>query len=483
MGFYQRWADLTGDTSFTMPNLLPFFKKSIKFTPPNAAARAMNGINDGSIQYDSAAFGSEGGPLNVTWGNWVPGVAAWFEKALTAVGIPPNPSNLNSGILSGSAWPPATINPVKMERDSSKTSFLDTALRNPRANIKVYPRTHATRIIFDEDRRAIGVSVTTEKTTFTLSGKREILLCAGAFQSPQLLMCSGIGPAATLNKHSIPVLADLPAVGSGWQDHPAFAISYRFKDQTSSRMANDPAYAAAAMEEYVEHKTGPLTATCAIIAFEKLPADSRAALSREAQTALASFPEDWPEVEYIIGDGHKGWGHNYKTADPKDGYNYASLTAALVAPLSRGTVSIRSADATDAPVLDPSYLTHPADNEVALAAFKRLRAMGDWMRDNGATIGDEYFPGRETVRTDEEIMEYIRNSLQTVYHATSTCAMGKEGSREAVVDTRCKVFGVKALRVVDASVFPLLSPGHPQAGAYMIAEKVADDVKRGLKPA
>lgn len=158
---------------------------------------------------------------------------------------------------------------------------------------------------------------------------------------------------------------------------------------------------------------------------------------------------------------------------------YATILAALVAPLSRGTVTLASGNPYDLPIINPNWLTSSTDQAVAIAAYKRVRAA---FASNAMqpVLADpvEYFPG-PAVQTDEQILETIRNTLQTVWHASCTCKMGVDTDKMAVVDSKAKVFGVKGLRVVDTSAFPLLPPGHPQSTIYMLAEKVADDILKG----
>lgn len=166
--------------------------------------------------------------------------------------------------------------------------------------------------------------------------------------------------------------------------------------------------------------------------------------------------------------GVLGYQQNYIRDAPTDGYNYATVSVALVAPLSRGTVDITSADATDPPLIDPQWLTHPTDQAVAVAGYKRVRQLFHTTAMQPVLLGNEYFPGEDKVRTDAQILALIRKSFSTVYHAAGTCKMGKPSDGSAVVDSKARVIGVKGLRVVDASAMPLLPPGHPMATICMI---------------
>jgi len=160
------------------------------------------------------------------------------------------------------------------------------------------------------------------------------------------------------------------------------------------------------------------------LAFEKVPREFRSNFSQATQDALSRFPSDWPEVEYLGGDAYMGYNTNYMTADPHDGYNYASIDSSLVAPISRGNVTITSPDTMDPPLINPNWLTAQADVEVALAGFKRTRQA--WQNMKNITIGDEYLPG-PNVTTDAQTLHFIRESLIQLYHASATNAMGRNG--------------------------------------------------------
>lgn len=202
-----------------------------------------------------------------------------------------------------------------------------------------------------------------------------------------------------------------------------------------------------------------------MIAFEKIPQPLRANFTAAATAALAQFPRDWPEVEYATGT----------TLSPTGG-SLALIEAALSAPVSRGTVTIAGADISTPPVFNMAWLSDPADADaqVAVAAFKRMRQA--WRSIADITLGPELITG-PTVQTDADILTYIRNFSIPLYHAGATCAMGKRGDANAVVDSQARVFGVQGLRVVDMSAAPFTPPGHPQATVYMLAEKIAADIR------
>lgn len=197
------------------------------------------------------------------------------------------------------------------------------------------------------------------------------------------------------------------------------------------------------------------------LAYERLPNATRSTLPLSAQADLATFPADWPELEYFSIAGYAGYQNSIQEA-PRDGFNYATLSIGIVKPLSRGNVSISSADTNDQPLINPNWLSHPTDQAVAVAGYKRARAAWTSPSLHNITIGPEAFPG-EGVQTDDQILQLIKESVGPIFHPAATCAMGKSTDPNAVVDVHAKVFGIKGLRVVDASAFPFLPAGHPMS--------------------
>ena len=481
-GAYDRWADLVGDQSYTFKSLLPYFEKSCKFSPPNNAKRQ---TPNATVRYDPSVFSSTGGPLRVSYSNWVDVAMTWFQRAFTSIGLPISDTGFNSGSLTGNAaWIPSTIDPTLGERSSSQTSFLEEAIQN--TNIIVYTQAQASKILF-KDKTVNGVSVTTQGVDYTISANREVILSAGAFHSPQLLMISGrhfsrigdqsrelnipslgIGPRATLEQYKIPVLSDLPGVGQNLWDRPAFSVGAEVNLPVQAQLISQPA----ALSELLDSASGPLSSLNALVAHEKIPQSLRANFTGAATTALAHFPSDWPDVEYVT-----------ETGLSPTGRALGVIQAVLAAPVSRGNVTIAGADISTPPVFNMAWLsdTANADAQVAVAAFKRIRQA--WRSIANTTLGPEIVPG-PTVQSDADILAYIRNVSVPFYHAGATCAMGRKSDANAVVDSQARVFGVQGLRVVDMSAAPFMPPGHPMATVYMLAEKIAADIQtRGTESA
>lgn len=457
VGSYQKWADAVGDQSYAWKNFLPYFQKSVTFTPPDSSLRFANS----TPQYDAqAAAGANKGPLSVTFSHYAQAFGTWATEGFQQIGIPVIRGFL-SGQLIGQSVSTFTINATTMHRDSSETSFLAQGLTYPA--LKVHPLTLAKQILFDANKKAIGVRVDTAGASYVLSASKEVILTAGVFNSPQLLMASGVGPAATLQGLNIPVVADRPAVGQGMQDHLFYDIAYRVNGITLTALSENPAFAAQQAELYNDQAAGLYTSPDTdVIAWEKIPASLRQNWDNETKTALAAYPADWPEAEYLSISSYLGDMQNSRSPGPLDGFNYASLAAALVAPRSRGNLTITSADTSVAPLINPNYLTVQSDVDIVVAAFKRMRQFWATKAMQTFAIGEEYYPGKQ-VATDAQIEAHIRGNFNTIWHATSTCSMGATNDPKAVVDTRARVIGVEGLRVVDASAFPLLPPGHPMS--------------------
>ncbi|EMR85826.1 hypothetical protein ACHAPC_007602 [Botrytis cinerea] len=471
---YQKWADAVDDQSYTFDGLFPYFQKSVRFTPPGSS-RASNA----SAEFSASAYSSSGGPLEVSYANYAQPFSSYMEGSLGEIGIN-DIQDFNTGSLMGKQYCSSTIDPSSQKRESSQTAYYDSTVQK-RSNLKVYSLTTAQKVLFDNDKKATGVRVTSLGfIPYTINARKEVIMSAGAFQSPQLLMLSGIGPKDTLAKWNIPAISILEGVGQNMWDHIFFGPTYRVKVQTLTRLANDLIYTAAQfIGPYLIQKIGPLTnPICDYLGWEKLPSSLRDSFSSSTLNDLAQFPPDWPEIEYLSGAGYVGDFASLPTTQPRDGYQYATILSALVAPLSRGTVTLASTSASDLPIINPSWLTSPTDQAVAVAAYKRVRAAFSSKFMAPVLIGQEYFPG-PSVSSDAQILETIQKTLHTVWHAACTCKMGIQSDPMAVVDSKARVFGTKGLRVVDASAFAILPPGHPQSTVYALAEKIAAGIKNG----
>ncbi|KAI0194222.1 hypothetical protein F4808DRAFT_474846 [Astrocystis sublimbata] len=470
-GAYDQIAALTGSSAYEYDNFLPYYMKSQHFTPPIGGT--YDRFANSTPEYDASKLGTKG-PLSVIYPKYAQPFSSWASKGLEAIGLR-SQRGFESGKLAGAyAYPLATVSAETNLRESSETAFLRPQLGLPNANLVVFPSTLAKRVLFDDKKRATGVVVNTGGLEYTLHAAKEVIVSAGAFKSPQLLMVSGVGPRETLRRNGIKVIHDSPGVGQGMKDHVLFGSSYRVNVETASALGR-PGGSAEAEKLYAEGK-GPLTSPgLDLLGWERLP---RKTLTQSTIHALNStFSSDWPEIEYLPVGGFFGNASNFQTLQPSDAYNYATVVAGMVATLSTGNVTISSASTSDAPIINPAWLSHPADKEVAIAAFKRTRQVWAAPALDTLRIGEEYFPGPEVV-SDAQIWKHIQTSFSTIFHAACTCKMGREGDRMAVLDDQARVRGVEGLRVVDASSLPVLPPGHPMSTIYALAEKIVDDILR-----
>ncbi|KAK2023568.1 alcohol oxidase [Colletotrichum zoysiae] len=474
-GALDAWAEAVDDNSYSFDQFLPYFEKSFTFTPPNTEIRLANA----TTAYVESDFNpSSSSPIHVTYPNWTPAWSTWAAKGLEALGMKLT-DRFNQGVLDGYHYAQTTMHADSQTRSTSADFIYAAKDANMKDKLTVYLGTRVNKVLFDNNKKATGVEVTGDGLgRYTITANKEVILSAGAVHSPQLLMLSGIGPAEHLTQHGIEVLADRPGVGQNMSDHALFGPSYEVNFDTLSNVIGNPLALSKAVADYALTQTGPLTNNVAeFLAWERMP--SSANLSQSTWDKLLAFPKDWPHIEYFPAAGYIGHFNIPWLDQPKDGKSYASIIAALTAPLSRGNISLASSSPSAQPLVNPNWLTHPGDVEVAVAIYKRTREIfnTEAVRSIRAS-GAEYWPGSQ-VETDEQILANIRTSVMAVMHASCTARMGRRDDPTAVTDSSARVMGVEGLRVVDASSLALLPPGHPQALIYALAEKIADDIIKG----
>ncbi|CAG8197647.1 unnamed protein product [Penicillium salamii] len=487
-GSYKAWANMVNDLTFEWDNLLQYFERSVRFSPPDNSKRLENATT--SFNEHVFSQSSNGSSIDVSYLNAVAPFSTWLFKALEAVGIT-KVDDFNSGELLGAQYSSSTVSPSSEQRSSA--DYIIAGAHS--STLQVCAHTLAEKVIFDDDKNAVGVEAEYKNTSFTLSARKEVIISAGAFQSPQILLLSGVGPKDTLDSLQIPIVAESPGVGQNMWDHVFFGVTFPVTLDTLTRYFNDPEYQTNQVLQYLATKSGALAGGLDFIGWEKLPEEYRSELSASTLNDLSNFPSDWPEIELISGNFFNSNYSNVATQQPKDGNQYASILAALVAPTSRGNVTIASSSASEKPIINPNWLTTETDRQVALAAFKQIRDIWNQGPLQDIVAGPEAYPG-QGVESDEQILNAIRDSISPVWHASGTCKMGVDNDSLAVLDSHSRVRGVHGLRVVDASAFPLLPPGHPQSTVCkffplllllydekviltitdMLAEKIADDI-------
>ncbi|AOJ33275.1 GMC family oxidoreductase [Burkholderia metallica] len=338
------------------------------------------------------------------------------------------------------------------ERWSAARAYLFPHMK-ARANLTVETGAQVTRIVFD-GHRAVGVEIVRAGNVETVWAKKEVILCAGALQSPQLLMLSGVGPKAELQRHGIAVVADLPGVGENLQDHPDFVVSYKTNSLDALGVSlRGGLKTLGDIRQYRHARTGTLTTNFA-----------------EGGAFLKTRPDmERPDVQmhFVVAPVND---HGRKL---QLGHGI-SCHVCLLRPKSRGTVKLRSADPVDAPLIDPAFLAHADDLDVLVDGYKLTRRLMAAPA-MSAFVTEDTFASRST--SDDDIRALLRERTDTVYHPVGTCRMGNDAL--AVVDAQLRVRGTEGLRVVDASIMPTLVGANTNAPTIMIGEK-ASDMIRGI---
>ncbi|WP_247004732.1 GMC family oxidoreductase N-terminal domain-containing protein [Halosolutus gelatinilyticus] len=413
---YDNWADM-GNSDWSYDDLLPYFKKS----------ETLNADGD-------TDFHGNDGPLSVSRG-----MPSDFSKTLveagTEAGLEGN-MDFNGAQQEGIGYYHTTTKDG--HRHSAAAAFIKPIL--DRSNLHVETSAHVTRITFDGDRAAgVVYEQNDERHEAKVTDTGEVILSAGAIQSPQLLMLSGIGPAEHLEEHGIDVKRDLPGVGRNLQDHLRVPVVFESSKQIDS--APEP------IEAEDGDQRGTRYDRVLVGAFER---------------SDPSLPA--PDLQYGLSPGSE--------ENPQAGF---SIMVLPLNPVARGRVMLRSNDPYDDPKLDPEYMVDEKDVDDFIRGIRRARRIGT--TDTLSEYREREIKPGEDVQSDEGIAEYIRNNAVSGYHPTCTCKMGTD--KLSVVDSDLRLRGIGGLRVVDASVMPQVPRGNTNAPTIAIAEKGADLIKNG----
>jgi choline dehydrogenase len=430
---FNLWRQL-GNAGWSFEDVLPYFR------------RAENN------ERGADAFHGTGGPLAVSDMRDRHPLAQAYVEAAQQCGYPYN-DDFNGPIQEGAGFYQVTAR--RGLRVSAATAYLEPARR--RSNLAVVSQALVTRIVI-EGRRATGVEYLVGSDRRSARASAEVIVSAGTFNSPQLLQLSGLGPAPLLRSLGIPVIADLPGVGEGLNDHYAGRIILRCKEPVT---LNDAVrswrgrIAAALRYGFTRRGYFAVAAISAGCFVRAHPASA----TPDSQCSIALYSADM-----IGGRLH--------------GFPGVTGVCTLLRPESRGFVRIKSADPRQAPAIHPNYLATQKDRDTILAGVKALRAI---FRAPAMArhIAEELEPGRQC-DDDDDLLDFIRRRGSTTYHPVSTCRMGQDAA--AVVDERLRLRGFAGLRVVDASIMPAVVSGNTNAASIMIGEKGADMILEDARP-
>ena len=404
------------------------------------------------------AFHATGGPLTVSAGRLDNPLFQVYLQAAQQAGHPKSDDFAGPSPHGAGAYDFTIRNG---RRVSASGAFLRQALHRP--NLRVVTQAQALCLNWDTNGRVQGVDVLHRGVKITLRAEREVLLCGGAVNSPQLLMLSGIGPAAALRAQGLQVRADLPGVGQGLQDHLLVRVEHRALGGVTLDRLRRVDRAAWALFKAMVWGTGPATSFPLEVGglYKSSPDLAQPDLQSHFLPALSSAALRLPYFSKVL---------------PQDRGAGFFANVFQLRPESTGAIELASADPLAHPRIRPAYLSAPQDLVVLREGVKRLREIFAQPAFN-AWRGVELAPGPK-VQSDADIEAWIRATADTVYHPTSSCRMGGTADPMAVLDNQCRVRGVAGLRVVDASSLPRVTSGNTAAPVYMLAERIAD-VLRG----
>ncbi|ETS65339.1 hypothetical protein PaG_00071 [Moesziomyces aphidis] len=477
------WSDLIADDAWNWDQMFAAMKKSESFTAPNAATtRTVN------VGYNPASHGTDG-PLHVSYPlQTYPEVGAFIESA-TNVGIPAS-SDPNAGNNTGVFLAMSNINPANATRSFSRTAYLDPVAARP--NLSVLTGHTVTRVVFNstqtDEAVASGVQFAASRgaAVSTVYARKEVVLCGGAVNDPQILQLSGIGDAALLDRVGVEQVVDLAGVGYHLQDHLSTGVV--FSPSSGATMPPTRITGDAATDSYVNSAIAYVRGStlfseqqwsslidqmrqnrAASVEAYDAPAAVKAGYNATYTTQVETlFPTSIGPIELLFALSFGG----------------VQVQAALQHPLSRGSITVTSTDAFTPPRIDPGYLSNDVDMTILRQGFKLARRLGSTSPLADFTSA-ETAPG-SAVETDGQWDEWIRRTVGTEYHPSSTCSMLPR-QLGGVVDARLKVYGTRNLRVIDAAVPPVSFSAHLMSVTYGLAEigaeMVLSDYAAGMKSA
>jgi choline dehydrogenase len=429
---YDEWASF-GNKGWSAKDVLPYFKKS-----------------EANVDIKNEYHG-QSGELNVTYNKkFTTPFSDAFIEACVESGFKRN-EDYNGQSQEGAGPFQFSIKDVK--RHSAVDAFLKPIMHRP--NLTVMTKTITQKVLIEND-KAIGVLVLQgQNNTQEFYANNEVILSAGSFASPQLLMLSGIGAKDELTAQGIEIKKELNGVGQNLQDHLFYAVSALANSQEGQNHHLKPLNQLADLLKYFVNKSGALTIG---------PLESVAFGSTSASPDRVDYQLHFAALN--IGDDYSADLYDIKTYPTQDGY---TILPTLLRPKSRGYVTLAGTDPSQQPTIQPNFLEAEEDRMVLLNAGKKAIEV---MKAKAFSSHMKRLLMPPDRSSDEAIMQHILTQLETVYHPVGTCKMGNDNM--AVVDDNLRVHGIDNLRVIDASIMPTIVSGNTNAPVYMIAEKGAD---------
>ena len=434
---YDAWAELTGDSSWNWESVLPIFRDSEDYH---------GGVSD--------AHG-RGGPWRVEKQRLRWEILEEFSRAAQETGIPVT-DDFNRGNNAGVGY--FDVNQKSGVRWNASKAFLRPAMK--RSNLTVMTGAMTQRLTF-HGKRCSGAHFQVNGEDLSATANLEIVVSAGAVNSPKLLELSGVGDAVRLKRFGIDVASNLAGVGENLQDHLQLRMAYRVSGTKTLNTLSATWWGKLAIGmEYVIKRSGPMAmAPSQLGVFANSGTDGTAAR---------------PDIQYHVQPLSLE-----KFGEPLHAFDAFTASVCQLRPTSRGTIHIKSRDASVPPAIAPNYLSTEYDKTVAVNALRYTRRIvsANALKKYGP---QEILPG-EQFQTDEELVRAAGNVGTTIFHPVGTCQMGRKGEAGAVVDSRLRVFGVDGLRVVDASIMPMITSGNTNSPTVMIAEKASRMIEEDRK--
>ncbi|KAG0345768.1 hypothetical protein BG004_003103 [Podila humilis] len=493
---YDEW-EMLGNPGWSYKECLEYFKKSEGFNDPNLPEGHPKGPLTKRVrkpQYETfePEFHGTEGPWQISYHHLF-GTSESFIRANLATGVPFNKDFNGSSTLGINRI--QTFIDRNAVRSSTARAFLgpeqllkDGKPREDRGKIRIVFGAKIVRVLLQK-RRGVKVAIgaeflDTNRQLQRVMATKEVLLCAGAFGSPHILLASGIGPTP---HPTIPHIHTLAGVGENLQDHLGVPVNFRCKSDAAHTIASRSRvfHIPGLLYDYHVRGAGPLTSqgaeTACFVRLEDVAPDFVAREKANSTWQDRSSGPNSPHFEVLFCPSFL---RHHGTTEIPDTQLYFTLIGLLLNPVSAGRVTISDVkDGKLETLIDPNFFSDPFDTRVMVEIVRFIRRLGEEMGRDPKCGAVEAFPGLKAVPNDDEaaLQEYVKRESSVYYHPTSTCRMGPASDPLAVVDARLNVYGIERLRVVDASVMPKLPAAHTCAPTIMIAEKAADMIKEDWK--